>query len=482
MSASVSDLNPGRILLVDDDPQSLDSTRRILELARYQVTVARDGQEALEKVRPCLPGQEHEGAPGFDVILTDVRMPRLGGLEFLKAYSLLGRDTPVILMTAFGQIDEAVWAMKMGAVDFLTKPFKRQTLLQSVESALRRVRALPAQASAEAPSTAASRAQVASAPAMIGSSDSMRELRRTLAQVAPTSATVLLQGESGTGKELVARLIHSGSPRAHKPFLAINCAAVPENLIESELFGHEKGAFTGAGHAKAGLFEVAHGGTLLLDEIGDMPLVLQAKLLRTLQEGEIRRVGASGSRKVDVRVIAASHRDLHERVREGLFREDLLFRLEVIPVRVAPLRERATDIPELVFHFLRLASLRHGKEVARISPQVLERLSGHFWPGNIRELSNVIERAVIFAEGGQIELKDLPDHLAGLEAGSGRAGEDPVIPVRLGTPLRDVEELLIRRTLQATDGDKTMTAKLLGINPRTIYRRLEQERGPESES
>jgi two-component system response regulator HydG len=316
---------------------------------------------------------------------------------------------------------------------------------------------------------------------LVGDSDALRELKRCIAQVAPTVATVLIHGESGTGKELVARLIHSGSPRAQKPFVTINCAAVPENLIESELFGHEKGAFTGAASAKAGLFEIAHGGTLLLDEVGDMPLVLQAKLLRALQEGEVRRIGATSPKRVDVRVIAASHRNLRELARQGLFREDLLFRLEVIPLRVAPLRERSVDIPELAHYFLKVAQARHQKAALRLSAEVLEKLSIHSWPGNIRELSNVIERAVIFAQGSEVELKDLPPHLTG-EAAVAKSSESSVIPVRLGTPLRDVEELLIRKTLEATDGDKTMTAKLLGINPRTIYRKLEQDRGQDPEA
>jgi two-component system response regulator HydG len=431
-----------RLLLVDDDPQALESTRKILELAGYGVVTASDGQAALDVVR---------GGGRFDAVVTDVRMPRMGGLEFLRALSLCGRRMPVILMTAFGRVEDAVWAMKLGAVDFLTKPFKRQALLQSVSAAIRRA---PAEEPAEAGE-------------LLGGSEAMRRLRAELQRVAPTAATVLLTGESGTGKELAARRIHAESPRARGAFIALNCAAVPETLIESELFGHERGAFTGATAAKAGLFEAADGGTLLLDEIGDMPLALQSKLLRVIQEGEVRRLGATASRKVDVRVLAATHRDLREEARTGSFRQDLLFRLEVIAIHVPPLRERHEDVPELARRFLAQAALRHGKALDGIAPDALDRLMAHPWPGNVRELSNVIERAVVFAAGPLIRSEDLPAHVGG-----GR----PVaatISVRVGTPLREVEDLLIRKTLEATAGDKNMTAKLLGINSRTIYRKLE---------
>ncbi len=467
-----------RILLVDDDPQGLESNRKILELARYEVVTARDGQEALELVRP--PAGD-ELAQRFDAIVTDVRMPRLGGLDFLKAFSLCGHDTPVILMTAFGSVEDAVWAMKLGAVDFLTKPFKRQALLTAVESAIERARARTREVHVpKAASTGPTLSSAFDAPLgdLFGDSEAMRELRSLIAQVAPTAATVCLSGESGSGKELVARNRHTQSTRSQARFIAINCAAVPEQLIESELFGYEKGAFTGAHQARAGLFEAAHGGTLLLDEIGDMPLALQAKLLRTLQEGEIRRVGSTSSRRVDVRVIAATHRDLRESVRQGRFREDLLFRLEVISIHVPSLRERSADIPGLARLFLRTACARHGRDVQRISADALRILQGHVWPGNVRELSNVMERAVVFAQAGQVEVQDLPPHLielAGAPVWGKSSGSSSMISVKLGTPLKDVEDLLIRKTLEATAGDKHMAAKLLGINQRTIYRKLEPD-------
>jgi two-component system response regulator HydG len=457
-----------KILLVDDDPQSLASTRKILELAGMDVVTAVDGQYALECVRPTpdRPG------PAFDLVVTDVRMPRLGGLEFLRALSLCGERMPVILMTAFGRVEDAVWAMKLGAVDFLTKPFKRQTLISAIEVALKRARP-------RSPSLAEFSAGASTVNQLIGRSSPMCKLREMIARVAPTKASVLLSGESGTGKELVAKCIHHQSPsRAHSKFIALNCAAVPENLIESELFGFERGAFTGAMGAKEGLFEAANGGTLLLDEIGDMPLSLQAKLLRTLQESEVRRLGATVSKKIDVRVIAASHRNLKERVKEGLFREDLLYRLEVVEIRVPPLRERLEDLPELSYFFLQNANTRHGKDVKMISDEALHIFHSHSWPGNIRELSNVIERAVVFAQADQITLSELPSHLLLIARSTGTL--DPMslahssISVPLGTSLEDVEELLIRKTLEATSGDKNMTAKLLGINSRTIYRKLDK--------
>lgn len=456
-----------RILLVDDDPNSLESTRKILELSQYEVVTAADGQSALELIRPTL-----KTAHGFDLVVTDVRMPRLGGLEFLRAISLCGDSVPVILMTAFGRVQDAVWAMKLGAVDFLTKPFKRQQLLTSVEAALKRAKAQLAAATPAPSATDYSRYDL-----LVGHSTQLNAVRGMITQVAPTAATVLIMGESGTGKELVARAIHERSARSKMPFIALNCAAVPEQLMESELFGYEKGAFTGATQARTGLFEAAHGGTLLLDEIGDMPILLQTKLLRVLQEGEVRRLGATGSKKVDVRLIAATHRDLHEAVAQGRFRQDLLYRLEVVRLPTPALRERMADLPDLVYTFLKQFAQKHSKAMTQVSEEAMALLLAHAWPGNIRELSNVIERAVIFAQSERIEAQDLPAHLcAGLAVGASQGS----ISVPLGTSLKDVEDLLIRKTLEATSGDKNMTAKLLGINSRTIYRKLAETKDTEA--
>lgn len=449
-----------RILLVDDDSQALSSMKKILELSGYEVITAEDGEAALEKARP------HRDRVPFDLILTDVRMPRLGGLEFLRALGLCGESVPVILMTAFGRVEDAVWAMKLGAVDFLTKPFKRQTLLSALETALKRSK------SRWVPSAGGYSNENS---LLIGRSEKIQRLKETILQVAPTQVTILITGESGTGKERVARLIHQSSSRAQGKFVALNCAALPESLIESELFGFEKGAFTGATSSKEGLFESANEGTLLLDEIGDMPISSQANLLRTLQESEVRRIGATSSKKVNVRVIAATHRDLREGVRLGVFREDLLYRLEVVTIHLPPLRERMEDIPDLAYYFVRSLSERHGKEIHGIAQSAMDLLLDHHWPGNIRELSNVIERALVFASGNQIEVSDLPPHLIELkEQKIDRSIRSTSIEVPLGTSLREVEDILIRKTLEATSGDKNMTARLLGINSRTIYRKLNQ--------
>lgn len=462
-----------KILLVDDDPQSLESTRKILEFSGYQVVTAVDGQMALEQVRAF----GLKASFPFDIVITDVRMPRLGGLEFLRALNLCGQKMPVILMTAFGRVEDAVWAMKLGAVDFLTKPFKRQTLLLSVEAALKRSK--PRQSDPLLGSALIHKGM----DSLIGKSGPMESLKQLIAKVAPTQVTVLLTGESGTGKELVARCLHQYSSRAPQPFIALNCAAVPEQLMESELFGFEKGAFTGATMGKEGLFESAHGGTLLLDEIGDMPILLQAKLLRVLQEGEVRRLGSTSSKKIDVRVIAATHKNLKQACGEGTFRQDLLYRLEVMGISLPALRERREDISELADFFLLSACRKHGKEAYTLSSEVLTILEAYPWPGNVRELSNVIERAVVLTAGAEIVPSDLPAHLLTDVSSSGESSfqqesfvfsSSSNLSIPLGTPLRDVEELLIRKTLEATSGDKNMTARLLGINSRTIYRKLDK--------
>ena len=453
-------MNSKRILLVDDDPQALESTKRILEISGYEVLTASDGKLALDYLKPSLEKKAIE----FDVVLTDVRMPQMGGLELLRAVSLCGEKTPVILMTAYGKVRDAVWAMKLGAVDFLMKPFKRQTLLSALEMALKRSNY----------GLKKSKPENNHQDLLIGDSDSLRILRNQINQVAPTSATVLLTGESGTGKELIAHCIHEQSACSQGHFIALNCAAVPEQLMESELFGHEKGAFTGALAAKVGLFEAAHKGTLFLDEIGDMPLTLQAKLLRTLQEREVRRLGATETKKFDVRVIAATHQDLSESVKLGKFRQDLLYRLEVISIKIPPLREHREDLPLLIQYFLKGAAQRYQKEVLTVSETALEILMAHSWPGNVRELSNAIERAMVFCKGPEIQANDLPPHLQGASADLENSYQDKTVSVRLGTSLKEIEDLMIRKTLEATDGDKNMTARLLGINSRTIYRKQKQ--------
>jgi two-component system response regulator HydG len=452
-----------RILVVDDDVQGLATTKKILEHAGFTVETAEDGQAAIDRVRK----------EDFDLVISDVRMPRMTGLEFLSALRHSGKTIPVVLMTAYGRVEDAVFAMKLGAVDFLTKPFKRAALLEAVESATRRAEALgrPVVKPGDKP-RGSSR--------LAGHSLQAERLRAWIDQVGATTATVLIQGESGTGKEQVARALHETSARRSGPFLAINCAALPENLLESELFGYERGAFTGANAAKAGLFESANGGTLFLDEIGDLALSLQAKLLRVLQESEVRRIGSSSSKKIDVRVISATHQPLKSLVAESRFRQDLLFRLEVVSIDLPPLRARIEDLPDFALLFVAEAATRHSKDVVAVSPETFELLSRYAWPGNVRELQNAIERAVIFAKTSTLEIRDLPPHVLELAGKPLGLAESPhMISVPVGTPLREIEEILIRKTLELTQGDKNLTAKLLGINSRTIYRKLKEDGGDE---
>ena len=460
------------ILIVDDDVQGLASTKKILEHAGFTVTTADDGQTAIERVRK----------DDFDLVISDVRMPRMTGLEFLSALRHSGKTIPVVLMTAYGRVEDAVFAMKLGAVDFLTKPFKRAALLEAVESAVKR-----AQASAEAkpngkPGLQAKPNGKPSGSARIaGRSLQAERLRAWVDQVGSTTATVLIQGESGTGKEQVARALHETSARRSGPFMAINCAALPENLLESELFGYERGAFTGAVAAKPGLFEAASGGTLFLDEIGDLALSLQAKLLRVLQESEVRRIGSATSKKIDVRVISATHQPLKSLVSESRFRQDLLFRLEVVSIDLPPLRARLEDLPDFAQLFVAEAATRHSKNVVAVSPDTFELLARYAWPGNVRELQNAIERAVIFATSPVLQVRDLPPHVLELAGkGLGLAESAHTISIPVGTSLREIEEIMIRKTLELTQGDKNLTAKLLGINSRTIYRKLKEEGAPDS--
>lgn len=458
-----------RILLVDDDLQGLASTRRLLELEGYQVETTQDGEAALEMIRKVITKQ----VVPFDVILSDVRMPKMSGIDFLRAMKFAGENTPFVLMTAYGRVEDAVWAMKLGAVDFLTKPFRRNTLLEMLAQAVKR---------GSAKEEAQKLAPQSEARYIVGRSRVSLEMDKLLDRVAPTLANVLILGESGTGKEWIARELVRRSPRAQKPFLAINCAAIPETLLEPELFGHERGAFTGAHQSKRGLFEQADQGTLLLDEIGDLSLPLQVKLLRVLQEGEVRRVGGTESRNVNVRILAATNLNLRERVAEGKFREDLFHRLEVIAVNVSPLRERSEDLDLFVEYFLEKFAYKHKKSKLQFTPEANAAFYKYMWPGNIRELGNVIERAVVLGDDTTLGMSLLPQHIQQAQGQhiteSHLMNSRGSIEIPLGVSLKDVEELLIRKTLEATSGDKAMTAKLLGIHSRTIHRRLEKK--PES--
>jgi two-component system response regulator HydG len=373
-------------------------------------------------------------------------------------------DVDVILLTAFGTVEEAVKAMKDGAYDFLTKPFRREQLIKLIDKALER-RELIEQNRALKKQLEDIRAK----GQMIGASPSFRRMMTLIEQIADSSATALIQGESGTGKELVARTIHERSARRNGPFVAVNCAALPETLLESELFGYEKGAFTGAAARKEGRFELANAGTLFLDEVGDLSLVTQPKILRVLQEGEFERLGGTRSLQVDVRIVAATNQDVAEMVKEKRFREDLYYRLNVITIRVPPLRERHEDIRVLAQHFLRVYAAKNGRKLDGFSAEAVERLESYAWPGNVRELENLVERSVVLARKDRIDAEDLPEEVMGVK----RPPRDAILEL-VGTPLADIERRLLDETLRITGGNKTQAAKLLGIDVRTVARKLER--------
>ena len=442
------------LLVADDDPGLRESLQRTLTRAGYQVVLAPDGRAALEQIQ----------GGGLDLILSDLRMPGLTGIELLRAAKTLAPDVDVILLTAFGTIEEAVNAMKDGAYDFITKPFRGEQLLKVVGKALER-RALIEQNRALQKQLE----DLRSKGAMIGGSPAFRRMMTLVEQVADSSATVLIQGESGAGKEGVARAIHERSARRNKPFVAVNCAALPETLLESELFGFEKGAFTGAAARKEGRFELADSGTLFLDEVADLSPLTQPKILRVLQEGEFERLGATRTQRVDVRLVTATNQDLGRMVKEKRFREDLYYRLNVITITVPPLRERREDIRLLAQHFLRVYSAKNNRRLEGFTDDAIRRLEGYAWPGNVRELENVIERGVVLARGSLMDVTDLPDEIAGATP-----LPEGVLTVRIGTPLSEIEARLLDATLQVTGGNKTLAAKLLGIDVRTVARKLER--------
>jgi two-component system response regulator HydG len=452
---------PATLLVADDDPGLRESLERTLTREGYRVVLASDGRAALERVQ----------AGGVDLIVTDLRMPGLTGLELLRAAKAIMPDVDVILLTAFGTVEEAVQAMKNGAYDFLTKPFRREQLIKLVDKALER-RDLIEQNKALKKQLEDIRAK----GQMIGASPSFRRMLTLVEQVADSSATILIQGESGAGKELVARTIHERSGRRAGPFVAVNCAALPETLLESELFGYEKGAFTGAAGRKEGRFELANGGTLFLDEVADLSLVTQPKILRVLQEGEFERLGATRTIQVDVRIVAATNQDLADMVKDKRFREDLYYRLNVITVRVPPLRERHEDIRVLAQHYLRVYAAKNGRKLEGFSNEALERLESYAWPGNVRELENLIERTVLLARKDRIDAEDLPEEVAGVK----RPPRDAILEL-VGTPLADIEQRLLDETLRITGGNKTQAAKLLGIDVRTVARKLERREDDQAE-
>ena len=446
--------DPATLLVADDDPGLRESLERTLVREGYRVVVASDGHAALERLR----------AGGVDLVLTDLKMPGLSGIEVLRMAKSIAPDVDVILLTAFGTIEEAVKAIKDGAFDFVTKPFQRQQLLRVIRQALERRDLIQQNRALQQRLDA-----LLQHGAVIGSSPSFQRMLGLIEQVADSSATVLIQGESGVGKEGAARLIHQRSSRRAKPFVAVNCAALPETLLESELFGYEKGAFTGAAGRKEGRFELADGGTLFLDEVADLSLATQPKILRVLQEGEFERLGSTRSMRVDVRIVTATNQDLAQMVREKRFREDLYYRLKVITINVPPLRDRREDINLLAQHFLTIYAAKNNRRLEGFAPEALRRLEGYPWPGNVRELENVIERGVVLARGNLIDVTDLPEEIAGATP-----LPEGVLTVRIGTPIAEVEKRLLEATLLATRNNKTLTAKLLGIDVRTVARKLER--------
>ena len=392
------------VLIVDDDPQMQFFLREALERQQYAVCVAPSAEAALETLK----------VDRFDLILLDIRLPGMSGLEAVEEIQKLDRRTPVIVMTAHGTRDSALDAVRRGAYDYFTKPFSLDEMEIVVRRALER-RRLQAELDRLSEQIASGRRR----GRLLGSSGVMEEVFTLIDRVGPTDSTVLILGESGTGKELIAEAVHEQSTRRRKPFVKLNCAAIPETLLESELFGHEKGAFTGALSRKPGKFEQADGGTLLLDEIGDMTLSTQAKILRALQERELQRVGGTQTISVDVRILASTNKDLEKGVRDGTFRDDLYFRLNVVTINVPPLRDRREEIPELADHFLAEANMRLNRGIQRLAPDTLAALMEYGWPGNVRELRNVIERAAVVNDGDVLLLSSLPAAL--------RPGESPVV-------------------------------------------------------
>jgi two-component system response regulator AtoC len=456
-----------RVLVVDDEEALRRTLQIFLTREGFEVVSAGDAPTALAELEQR----------DYDCVLLDVRMPRRSGLDLLDEMVQRERTPTVIMMSAYGSNELALDAIKRGAYDYVSKPFRPDEMLLVLRKAEERERLRKEnQALRAALAARVAREEAAANPAgMIGKSAAIQQVLRTVAKVAEYKTNVLITGESGTGKELVARALHELSPRADKPFVAVNCGAIPEALLESELFGHKKGAFTDASADKKGLFEEADGGTLFLDEIGELPLALQVKLLRVLQEEEIRRVGENKETPVDVRVVAATVRDLPEEVKRGNFREDLFYRLNVLPMRLPALRERREDIPLLVEHFIRRYAEKHAKAgvvVTTLAPEAMELLVSYHWPGNVRELENTIERAMVLCEGTRIEASLLEDKL--------RAPRDRLSSVLGGGELsikkttRMMEEELIRKALQATHGNRTNAAKILEISHRALLYKIKE--------
>lgn len=445
----------GRVLVVDDQIAMTDLVRTVLSLEGHDVTTVNHADDALSAIDDA----------DFDAVLTDVRMPGTDGIELCRRIGQLRPDLPVVVMTAFGSMETAVEALRADAYDFVTKPLENAVLVAAIRRAAdhsrltRQIRSLDD----TAPPT--------EFPRLIGRSEPMRSLRRQLPPLAASDASLLITGESGTGKELVARSVHEASPRAGRPFVAVNCAALSDTLLESELFGHARGSFTDARADREGLFVAADGGTLLLDEMGDMPPAVQVKLLRVLEERRVRPVGSDREIDIDVRVMSATHRDLEAAVEDGSFRQDLYYRINVLSIDLPPLRSRGADILLLAEHFVDSIATRAGKAIAGITRPAAERLLAYHWPGNIRQLRNVIERAVALSTTDRIGVEDLPPAVVDHEPSRVWIGGDDPSELQ---PLSVIEDAYIRHVLRATGGHRTRAAEILGLDRKTLYRRLKE--------
>jgi two-component system, NtrC family, response regulator AtoC len=449
-----------RVLIVDDEANLRKVLSAMLRREGYEVATAANGEEALADF----------DKNGADVVVTDLVMPQLGGMEVLKGISTRSPDVPVIIITAHGTVDSAVEAIKGGAFDYITKPFEQAELTAVVAKAARTHAAN--QNNVQADGRARS--------AIVGSAAQIQEIFKVIDKVADTPSTVLITGESGTGKELVATALHEGSSRREKPLIKINCAAIPKDLMESELFGYERGAFTGAVTSKPGRFELADTGTLFLDEIAEIPVEMQVKLLRALQESEFERVGGIRTTRVDVRLVAATNRDLEKEIEAGRFRKDLYYRLNVVPIVLPPLRDRKTDIPVLCAHFIDKYNKRLNKKIEGIDEEALTLLQGYPWPGNIRELENLMERLIVFSDGPRIGARDLPDPVRGGGASSAASGEPASVPgdaslkdlVKMKA--QELEKDLIQKALEETHGNVTRAAKLLQISRKSLQTKMKE--------
>jgi len=447
-----------KVLIVEDEENERTGLAELVGAWGYRTETAEDGLEAMEKIESWSPG----------IVISDLRMPRMGGMELLEQIASHPNPIAVVMLTAQGNVDTAVAAMKMGAYDFVEKPVNPARLRSILQNAARQQGT-----ERELEITRRTLRDKGVLGSLVGSSKPIQEIFRLIEMIAPSTASVLITGESGTGKELVARTVHELSPRKSKPFVAINCAAIPETLIESEIFGHEKGAFTGALERRVGCFELAEGGTLLLDEIGEMPPGTQAKLLRVLEDRKLRRLGSKAETSVDVRVLAATNKVPEEAVGRGELRQDLFYRLNVFNITMPPLRDHKADIPELVQRLLEDMNQKHGRTVRTVSEAVMQAFQNYSWPGNVRELRNAVERAVIVCDGAVIETRHLPPGFGHL-APRAPVQEANAVRLGVGTTVSEAERLLIMKTLEATNNNKTKAAEILGISLKTLHNKLKE--------